>query len=119
MGAKEVLSFLRMLRCFAGVNRYPAIPFEVKLRPAMIARNISLSSGVGQGESDGETGRDAYGAAKSYKNRVKIGAIPMLCITGIEDIAASPPLPAFIVFHRRLCVIINSSGFLKIGLFPF
>src|SRR5438105_1581382 len=107
MRAEEVIFLFLMLPGFRDVYREPAALLRVKLSPAVIAGNLRRIFTFRQRETDLESGRNVLRVGHGDQDRMKIGAIAALRITGPQGIALAPAGSALVVAHGGERVIVE------------
>src|SRR5579863_9669400 len=101
-----------MLPGFRNVYRYPAFAVNVKVRPAVITRDLRGVFIGWERESDFEARGNSLGARHGDKQRMKIGAVTLLGITGVENVSMSPASSSLVVAQSCENVVVDGASFL-------
>src|SRR5690349_5223552 len=101
-----------MLPGFGDVDRHPSQLRVEEISPAVIARNLRRVLVSGKGEADFETRRNALGACHGDKERMKVGAVALFGVAGVEHITLSPAAAGLVVTHIVEDVVVNGASLL-------
>src|SRR5579872_340089 len=109
--AEEVIVLGGIFPGFGGINGHPADAIEIKLGPAVIARNVAFGFAFGQGKTDFEARGNAGRAHHTDEKGMEVGTVAALRSASPNGVAAAPAFAGFVVAHGGDDVFVDVSGF--------
>jgi hypothetical protein len=111
--AEELVLLLWEFACLRSVDGAPASIGQIELAPAVVAGDDAVGFVLRKRQPHDEASRDAQCAGLRDKKRVKIGAISLSQVTGIQRIASPPARAGLIIMNSRNDIIIENPGLVE------